>query len=163
LTKYWPMLQIVCALVRRESDVLLVRQQGPEDFEPYWTLPAGVAESGELTTETLVREVREETGLEVLDPGHLAFILLYDEPDRSGQSSVYCYCFDVAAWDGEISCEDPDDLVSEARFFPLEEAVGKLAKVPWSEMRETVAYLTGETGPGAFWLYRRGLNGTDNW
>ena len=61
-------LQIVSALVRLGDEVLLVKQQGPEDLEAHWALPGGVAEPGELLVEALVREVREETGLQVLAP-----------------------------------------------------------------------------------------------
>ena len=56
------MLQISTAIVRRGTDVLMVLQRGPDDREPYWALPGGVVETGELANEALVREVREETG-----------------------------------------------------------------------------------------------------
>jgi len=44
---------------------LLVQQQAPHDPAATWSLPGGVAEHGELLTEAHVREVFEETGLEV--------------------------------------------------------------------------------------------------
>ena len=54
--------------MRLGDEVLLVKQQGPEDLEAHWALPGGVAEPGALLVEALVREVREETGLQVLAP-----------------------------------------------------------------------------------------------
>ena len=49
----------------------MVRQAGPGE-EPAWTVPGGRVE-GEFVTDAVVREVREETGVTVLDPGCLAF------------------------------------------------------------------------------------------
>jgi len=64
-------IQVGAALIRRGPHILLVQQQGPNDPAPTWALPGGVVEAGELPTEAMIREVAEETGLEVLDPGRL--------------------------------------------------------------------------------------------
>jgi len=58
--------QIASALVRCGTDVLMVLQKGPEDPEAHWALAGGVVEPGKLAAEALVREVREEAGLEGL-------------------------------------------------------------------------------------------------
>ncbi len=63
---------IAVALIRQDDAVLLVQQQGPHDAASSWALPGGVAEHGELCTEALVREVREETGLEIQQIGQVA-------------------------------------------------------------------------------------------
>jgi hypothetical protein len=51
----------------------------------------------------------------------------------------------------------------EARFFPAAEAIRLLEKhLPWRREREpNVAYLRGEAGPGAFWVYRCQPDGDD--
>ena len=71
-----------------------------------------------------------------------------DSPGRDGQSLVFC--FEITGWSGEIDCRDPDGFVSEARFFSLDEAISMLGRVPWWEMRETIAYLRGEI-PGVLY------------
>jgi len=49
---------------------------------------------------------------------------------------------------------DPDGVVSEARFFPLVEALELLSKLPWPSMKEPLtAYLRGEHPPGTVWMY----------
>jgi 8-oxo-dGTP diphosphatase len=48
-----------------EGDSVLLIQRGREPLRGYWSLPGGAVETGELLTDALRREVREETGLEV--------------------------------------------------------------------------------------------------
>lgn len=52
------------AVVVDRAKVLLV-QRGHEPSKGKWSLPGGVLELGESLTDGVVREVREETGLEV--------------------------------------------------------------------------------------------------
>ncbi len=54
----------VGAIVFREGKVLLVRR-GVEPSAGLWSIPGGAVELGETLHEALVREVKEETGLEV--------------------------------------------------------------------------------------------------
>jgi ADP-ribose pyrophosphatase YjhB (NUDIX family) len=54
----------VGAVVVQEGQVLLVRR-GHEPLQGAWSLPGGVVEAGETLQAALVREILEETGLEV--------------------------------------------------------------------------------------------------
>jgi len=54
----------VGAVVEQDGRVLLVRR-GSEPLKGHWTLPGGALELGETLSEGVVREIREETGLEV--------------------------------------------------------------------------------------------------
>lgn len=57
-------IHLATALVRRGSDVLLVASKYPNHGEPLWNLPGGRQMPGELLTETALRELLEETGLQ---------------------------------------------------------------------------------------------------
>jgi len=150
--------QISAALIRRGEAVLLVCQQGPDDPCPTWSLPGGIVEPGELPTDAMIREVREETGLTVHAPGQLLYV--NSGVSRTDGSSSTVFVFAVEAWSGATAIADPDGLVSEASFFPLQEAIGHLHRLPRRDMREPIiAYLNGTTRMGALWLYHFDMRG----
>ena len=54
----------VGALILRKDSILLV-ERGRAPLKGFWSLPGGVLELGEQLGAAIVREVKEETGLEV--------------------------------------------------------------------------------------------------
>lgn len=151
---------VVAALIRNGNSILLVCQQGPDDPAPSWALPGGAVEDGELLTDALLREVREEIGLEVTRIGGLLYTLQSVNSAGSYQSVVFV--FEIAEWRGALAAADPDALILDARFLIREEAIERLRELPWSSMRGPIlAYLRGEAAPGALWFYRAGADGTE--
>jgi 8-oxo-dGTP diphosphatase len=146
--------QIGAALIRRRESVLLVLQRGRRDPRPTWSIPGGRVDPGELPTEAMVREVREETGLEVTDPGRLLYVTSYVDPSSGARGTTFV--FEVRGWRGEIRPPDPHDSVRRARFVPVPEAIELLGQLPWRMMREPIlAHLRGEADAGALWQYRQ--------
>lgn len=77
----------VGAVVVQDARVLLVRR-GTEPLKGQWTLPGGLLEVGEALVAGVIREVREETGLDV-EP--IELIELLDRIHRDGDRVRYHY------------------------------------------------------------------------
>jgi 8-oxo-dGTP diphosphatase len=68
----------VGAVAVRDGALLMVRRgHGPAAGE--WSIPGGRVEAGELLAEALVREVREETGLESVCGGLIGWVERFDD------------------------------------------------------------------------------------
>ena len=76
------------ALLERAGRLLLVRRTR-EPFRGCWNLPAGYVEADEPPEEAAVREVREETGLEVVAEGLAGVYFFADDPRGNGILIVY--------------------------------------------------------------------------
>lgn len=99
--------------VTRDGKVLLVKR-AMDPGRGKWALPAGFVDYGEDPREAAVREVEEETGLEV-ELDRLVDVLPGDTPGQ-GASIVIVYAAHVSR--GKVAA---DDDVDEARFFAPDE------------------------------------------
>jgi 8-oxo-dGTP diphosphatase len=62
-----PIIRVQCvgAVIKDEAGRMLLIQRGHEPGKGLWSVPGGRIETGDTDQQALVREVREETGLEV--------------------------------------------------------------------------------------------------
>ena len=152
--------RVAAGIVRKADHVLLVRQQGLADPEPTWALPGGMVEDGELYGEALVREIREETGLEVAEIGRLAYLVQVDNREERYQTLAVVY--EVSDWSGRVGGDDPDRLIHSVEFVALEDAIRRIEQLPWRHMREpAVAYLTAPGAAPKMWQYRQHKGGEE--
>lgn len=110
----------VGAIVHDEAGRLLLIQRGNEPSRGRWSLPGGRIEPGESDAIAVVRELREETGLDGV-PGELAGQVV------RGRYEIYDYVCRVSG--GSLRAgDDADDArwVDAAGFADLE-AEGALA------------------------------------
>ena len=105
------------AIIQDErGQVLLVRRRDSDT----WAMPAGSIELGESVLDCLKREVREETGLNVISATPIA---LYSEPRFSftnaygAEHQIFAIVLRVDEWEGTLLQETEETF--EARFFDL--------------------------------------------
>jgi 8-oxo-dGTP diphosphatase len=89
----------VGAIVRDHRGRLLMVRRGHEPSAGTWSLPGGRVEPGESDADAVVREVREETGLEVRPGGLVGHV---ERPAPGGVVyDIYDYAAEVVA--GQLS------------------------------------------------------------
>jgi ADP-ribose pyrophosphatase YjhB (NUDIX family) len=150
--------QIATAIVRRAEEVLMVLQTGSGE-ELVWTVPGGRVEPLEFVVDALRREVREETRIDVVDPGRIAFLAQVD--DRPEEYFATVWIWEVAGWSGELAVNDPDGSVREAVWVPVDEASARLEKISWQSL--TARYLRGELEERPIWMRRVHADGREEW
>jgi 8-oxo-dGTP diphosphatase len=111
----------VGALLFHEGRVLLV-ERGKEPLAGYWSLPGGAVETGERLEDALVREVFEETGLEVAaDSIATVFERIIRNPSGPGLSGTCEYHYVLVDFyctltGGQLR---PGDDSARVEWFPL--------------------------------------------
>lgn len=93
------------AVIVREKEVLMVKRRR-EPYKDTWMFPAGFVDFGEHPEETLKREVKEETGLEVKS-WKLIDVLQSEDDPRSPGHFVFFYLVKVE--EGELETEEEEN------------------------------------------------------
>lgn len=137
-----------------DDRVALVRQRWDEFGRDFWTIPSGAVEAGETPAGGAVRELAEETGL-VVAVGRLR--LVSTSSTTHGDARMLAWNFTTTVDEPVLAVADPDDLILQAHWFALAEAVRLLNQLPYRPLREPIlAHLNdGRTqAPGTGWHWR---------
>ena len=98
----------------------LALRRGEEPLKGEWNMPGGFVEVGERGDEAIVREVAEETGLEI---EVVELIGIFDSTYGSGDDAkaIFDVAYRCRITGGDAGELDVSDESSEARWFPLAE------------------------------------------
>lgn len=118
-------------VVDKENRVLMVkhRQEEHGEIDEFWVIPGGGVEVGEYTTEAGVREVKEETGLDIKINKLLWTV---EEKFQGGVKHTNYFLGEIVG--GELTLGiDPEfhadsQVLKDVRFFTKEE-IRKTSKV----------------------------------
>lgn len=101
----------VGAIILDEDRILLEKRKNPPGKEK-WSVPGGLIDLGETAEEAIIREVKEETGLEVYDP-QLIDVVNYISLGKKGAVKYHYVIIDylVASQGGKPhASSDAEDL-----------------------------------------------------
>lgn len=100
-----------------ENKILLIKRS-TRPFVGYWALPGGRAEPGEDVAQTVLREVKEETGLDVAIVNKLGEY--HEQGIQAGlEYDYYPTCFVVKPVGGELRKQESE--IEEVKMFILNE------------------------------------------
>ncbi len=109
----------VDAIIIQKDEIVLIKR-GDEPFKGCWAFPGGMVEYNESVENAVVREAKEETGLDVKIE---KLFKVYSAPGRDprGHSVSVCFLCKIIGGNFEASTD-----AAEVRFFKLS-ALPKLA------------------------------------
>ena len=116
--------------LKKDGKILLARRLNTGWQDGNYQMPAGHVEPGELPSETVVREAKEEIGINI-DPRDLRFVHAGFRAKHDDTGDRVDYYFEATKWSGEpVNCEPekcdgllwalpsdlPENTVPHARF-----------------------------------------------
>ncbi len=106
------------AIIPYPQNRILLVKRSTAPFIGYWALPGGRNEPGEAVEQTVIREVKEETGLEVAIVGKVGEY--HEKGVQAGlEYDYFPACFLVKTVGGEIKKQESE--IAEIKLFKLEE------------------------------------------
>ncbi len=134
-------------LLDGQGHVLLSGNRWFSDKPLVWTLPGGRTDEGEGIAEAVVREFKEETGLDI-EVGGLAYVA---ESRSAVQRKIYLVCaFEVRQTGGNLGCE-ADEGVEELRWVGVDELA---AYLPSSSLGDPLrGYLSAPGNEVKYWFF----------
>lgn len=98
----------MCMVYNKENNQVLVQDKVPDDGWGGITFPGGHIELGESFVESAIREVREETGLEVTHLEYAGIINYYNTEDSE---RWMCFLYKTNKFSGELINETEEGKV----------------------------------------------------
>ena len=106
------------AVIIREDKIVLIKR-GNEPSRGKWTVPGGLVELGENLEQAVIRETKEETGLDVENPC-LIDIVSYIDLDEKGKIRYHYIIIDYFVQVKNGVAEALSDA-AELRWVPIDE------------------------------------------
>lgn len=118
-----------------KAELLLIFRKG------YWDLPKGKLDEGETIAECAVREVKEETGLQHIEPGKLIDTTLHQYEENGDRITKKTYWYKMKA-------SSDDELIAQT--------VEDIQEIRWVSRNELEAYLK-KTYPNIVQIMKKAL------
>lgn len=138
------MTTVVAGVLEREGTILVCRRRPDQQHPLKWEFPGGKLEAGESPAAALVRELREELGIEAAAGSEL----MRYEFAYPGKQPILLIFLGVTAWRGEV----------QNRIFETIEWTRRDTIRDYDFLEGDARFLTVFTGPG--WKMERRSTGS---
>lgn len=131
----------VYVLLVKDNEILVARRYNTGYQDGNYQVPAGHVEEGELPTEALIREAKEEIGIDLtLEDIELVHVSYRPKHDETGDRVDFF--FKVKKWSGEIINAEPHkcDDVKWVKIDELPENMTLHIKMGIEAMRDKLFY-----------------------
>lgn len=110
----------VLGVIRRRDGKFLITQRvlSKAWAGGWWEVPGGAVKSGETSEEAVVREVKEETGLDV-SHAEGGYMFSYHRENKGQNYIVDIYRFDMDATEEDLKLQEEETM--DGRFATLDE------------------------------------------
>jgi 8-oxo-dGTP diphosphatase len=112
------------AIIQYPDQKILLIKRGTIPFKGYWALPGGRMDPGETVEQTIVREVKEETGLDVVIVHKVGEYIERGVKDDV-EYEYYPTCFVVKPIGGEVKKQESE--IQDLQLFSLSTLPNPLA------------------------------------
>ena len=88
------------ALINEKNEVLISLRRNKKEYNGYWEYPGGKIESGETLEQGLIREIREELNIAIIN-SCIAPLTFAIEKEEMNETILFLYV--CRKWDGSIT------------------------------------------------------------
>lgn len=125
------------------GDTVLLIRRGKPPRVGEWSLPGGAQELGETVRQTALREVREETGIEIVNLTLLDVVdLISTQHDGLVQHHYTLIDFGAVYGGGKLTAGTD---AADAQWWPVDEAIDL---VTWDETKRMIRLALDRVGSG---------------
>lgn len=103
-------------IICKDSSIVLIKRK-KDPYKDSWALPGGFVEYGETVESAILREVKEETGLEIDLCG---IVGVYSDPERDPRGHTVTICYLALKTGGELKA---DTDASDVTCIPKSETI----------------------------------------
>lgn len=104
-------------IIEKEGKILLLKRQNTGFRDGYWSLVAGHVDRGEDYRTAMVREAKEEAGINIRREDIRPYTVMHRDSDDSPYVDVF---FHTTEWSGEIENREPE-LCEKLEWFEADE------------------------------------------
>lgn len=130
-----PVLGVTLVPILPDGKIVFVYRRDTQQ----WSLPGGMVDWGEDISNTIKRELKEETGLNLVKMGRLVGV--YSSPDRDPRLHSISILIETEVA-GEMIVKDTFEILEVTAFHPQDIPIGNLAHDHDCQIRD---YLEGKT------------------